>query len=226
MRAGSADAARGNLRSFGLGGRARHPARPSDLRRRSCCRRRRPPSRRRWKSPSSMKPASPPPRPIPRPSRSRMIGAAPEAGPIEDAASAPAPAAAPIPPQAAGRRQTDRSRRSASRFASRPGPSPQPGTGERTRRSILDDRNFLKGIGTDRDLAEQPAARADDRRAALQHPRPDRPGAQALPASVPARQMTPRRSRSITGSRLNRDGSLASAAVHPRGELRSESRTL
>ena len=77
-----------------------------------------------------------------------MIGAATEAGPIEDAASAPAPAVAPVPPQAPVARQTIAPPQRQVRQQTRP--SPQPGTGERTRRSILDDSNFLKGIGTDR----------------------------------------------------------------------------
>jgi hypothetical protein len=78
-----------------------------------------------------------------------MIGAAPEAGPIEDAASAPAPATAPVPPQApVARENAAPPQRQQVRQPARP--SPQPGSGERTRRALLDDRNFLKGIGTDR----------------------------------------------------------------------------
>jgi outer membrane biosynthesis protein TonB len=78
-----------------------------------------------------------------------MIGAASEAGPIEDAASAPAPVSAPVPPQApVARENAAPPQRQQVRQPARP--SPQPGSGERTRRALLDDRNFLKGIGTDR----------------------------------------------------------------------------
>lgn len=77
-----------------------------------------------------------------------MIGAATEAGPIEDSASTPAPAAAPVPPQALAALENAASQPRQVRQPARP--SPQPGAGERTRRSILDDRNFLKGIGADR----------------------------------------------------------------------------
>jgi hypothetical protein len=77
-----------------------------------------------------------------------MIGAAPEAGPIEDAASAPASATAPAPTQPRVARENAAPQPQPVRQQQRP--SPQQGSGERTRRSILDDRNFLKGIGTDR----------------------------------------------------------------------------
>lgn len=78
-----------------------------------------------------------------------MIGAASEVGPVEDAASAPAPTAAPAPPQArVAPENAAPPQRQQVRQPQRP--SPQPGSGQQTRRSLLDDRNFLKGIGTDR----------------------------------------------------------------------------
>lgn len=138
-----------------------------------------------------------------------MIGAATEVGPIEDAASAPAPAAAPIPPQAPVARQTIAPpQRQQVRQPARP--SPQPGSGERTRRSILDDRNFLKGIGTDRTSQSNraPAQMTGAQRSSIRGliARALRPcQRQSLPADDAAAIKVDYR---VT---LNRDGSLASA---------------
>lgn len=137
-----------------------------------------------------------------------MIGAAAEAGPIEDAAAASAPRAAPLPPQALAALESVAPQPRQVRRPARP--SPQPGTGERTRRSILDDRNFLKGIGTDRTSQSNrpPAQMTGAQRSSIRGliARALRPcQRQTLPADDAAAIKVDYR---VT---LNRDGSLASA---------------
>jgi len=76
------------------------------------------------------------------------IGAAPDVGPVEDAASAPAPTPAPTPPQApVARESVAPPERQQPRTQARP--SPRPGTGQQTRRSIRNDSNLLAFLGTD-----------------------------------------------------------------------------
>jgi len=147
--------------------------------------------------------------PAPEPSaEAPMIGAAAEAGPIEDAASAPASTSALLPPQAPVAQDNAAPQPRQIRRQARP--SPQPGSGERTRRSILDDRNFLKGIGTDRvsQSNRPPAQMTGAQRSSIRGliARALRPcQRQPLPADAAAAIKVDYR---VT---LNRDGSLASA---------------
>lgn len=139
------------------------------------------------------------------------IGAAPDVGPVEDAASAPASTAVPALPQAPlARESIAPPQRQPQRTQARP--SPQPGTGRRTQRSILDDRNFLAGLGTDRVSqsnrapaqmtgAERASIRSLIARALMPCEGQTFPAPQARAVKVQVR---------VT---LNRNGSLASANV-------------
>lgn len=136
-----------------------------------------------------------------------MIGAASETGPIEDAAPAPATRTEPAP-QAPVARDNAAPQRQQTRQQQRP--SPQQGSGQQTRRSILDDRNFLKGIGTDRTSqsnrppaqmtgAQRSSIRGLIARALMPCQRQPLPADEAAAIKVDYR---------VT---LNRDGSLANA---------------